>query len=112
MWLKNDGYILAELLLSLTILLMLSLFFTPLLIDLSAQTRKLQVEKQAYQLLYEELQAFIVNPLSSQNHTTVINGIDYQINLQDTTVAGQKEVCVKIEKNRFNKETNICQLSE
>src|SRR6476620_8357562 len=112
MWLKNDGYILAELLLSLAVLLMLSLFFTPLLIDLTAQTRNLQVEKQSYQLLYDELQSFIVNPLSLQNHTTVINGIDYQIILQDTNAAGQKEVCVKVEKNRFNQETNICQVSE
>src|SRR5690242_19595137 len=112
MLLKNDGLVLAELLLSLSCLLMLSLFFTPLIIDLNVQTRNLQIEKQAYQLLYDELQTFIVTPLPAQNHTTVINGIEYQIIMRDIANTGQKEVCVKVEKNRFNTEKNICKLSE
>lgn len=112
MLLRNDGLILAELLLSLAVLLMLSLFFTPLLIDLTSQTQKLHVERQAYQLLYDELQAYMINPQSVQNHTTVMNGIEYQIIIGDSPAAGQKEVCIKVEKNGFTQETNICQLSE
>lgn len=111
MLLKNDGLVLAELLLSLSSLLMIGLFFTPLLIDLNTQTRNLMVEKQANQFLYEELQTYLVNPLAIQNHSTRMNGIDYQITWRDIDT-GKKEVCVKGEDNHFHLEKNICQTSE
>jgi hypothetical protein len=109
---KNEGMILAELLLSLGCLLMLGLFFTPLVIDLSMQTRKLQIEKQANQLLFNELQTFLVNPLSSQNRTTVVDGVEYQISLCDIADTGQKEVCVKIGKTRYLPEKTVCRFTE
>lgn len=112
MWLKNDGLILAELLLSLSCLLLLGLFFIPLIVDLKAKALTLQIEKQANQLLYEELNTMIINPLSSSNHSIFINGIEYQLLLKDTAVLGQKEVCVKVEKNLFHIQENICKISE
>lgn len=111
MWLKNDGLILAELLLSLSCLLMLALFFIPMIIDLRVKSLTLQIEKQANQLLYEELNTIIINPLSSSNHSIIMNGIEYQVLVKDT-VSGQKEVCVKVEKNIFHIEENICKSSE
>lgn len=109
---KSDGFILSELLLSLSCFLMLCLFFIPLINDLKFQYRNLEVEKEANQLLFEELQSVIVSPLSSQNHTTMINGVEYQINLRETYDSGKKEVCIRVEKNRFNLEKNICYISE
>jgi hypothetical protein len=111
MWLKNDGLILAELLLSLSCLLMLGLFFIPMIIDLKVKSLTLQIEKQANQLLYEELNTIIINPFSSSSHSIFINGIEYQLLVKDTE-SGQKEVCVKVEKNLFHIEENICKSSE
>jgi hypothetical protein len=95
----------------LSCLLTLGLFFTPLIIQLHVQYQNLRVEKQAWQLLYEELQLITVAPLSAQNHTTIMDGIEYQITVQES-IPGQKEVCVKVEETRFNSEQNICQRSE
>jgi competence protein ComGE len=112
MLLKNNGFILAELLLSLSALFMTSLSFTPLLIDLSKQTRQIQIEKQATQFLYEELQGLINNGQPSADHTTIHNGIVYQVSWRNTGITGQKEVCVKVDKKAFLPETEICSLSE
>jgi competence protein ComGE len=112
MWLKNDGLILAELLLSLSCLLMLGLFFIPLIIDFKVKDRSLQVEKQAYQLLYDELYTFTNNPLLTSNHSVIINEIEYQIFWQEIADSGQKEVCVKVEKNHFQIEKSICKTPE
>lgn len=109
---KNNGFILAELLLSLSALLLISLFFTPILADLSKQSRQTRIEKQATQFLYEELQGLINNGHPSPDHTTIHNGIEYQIRWRNTEISGQKEVCVKVEKKSFLPETEICGLSE
>lgn len=111
MWLKNDGAILAELLLSLSALLLICSFFIPLWIDLTAQAGKLQIEKNSHQLVYEELQALIINGQPSSDHTTVQNSVEYQINW-DISPAGQMEVCVKVEKDFLYPETKICGISE
>lgn len=111
-WKKNNGMIVAELLLSLSVFLMIGFFFIPLLMDLSGQTRKLQIENQSYRLLYDELQAFVIDEQPSPDHTSIINGIEYQIFWRDPNLAEQKEVCVKVEKNFFQSETNICLSSE
>lgn len=112
MWLKNDGLILVELLMSLSVLLMICLFFTPLVIDLNKQSKQVQIEKQAVQILYEELQNMVNSGQPPADHVTIHNGIEYQITSADTEKAGQKEVCVKVEKNSFLPGTKVCGLSE
>lgn len=109
---KNDGLILVEILLSLSALFMVSLFFTPLLIDLTKQTQQLQREEHAFQYVNDELQALIMNGQPSSDHSTVLNHIEYQITWRDTENDGQKEVCVKVAKNSLLSETKICGLSE
>lgn len=111
MWLKNDGVILAELLLSLSALLMICLFFIPLWLDITNQTLKLQIEKNSHQFVYEELQALIINGQPSINHSVIQNGIEYQIT-SSTTDADQTKVCVKVEKNSFHSEIKLCGISE
>lgn len=111
MWLKNNGFILAELLLSLSALLMICLFFIPLWMDIANQTLKLQIEKYSYQLVNEELQALLINGQPSVNHSISQNGIEYQINWSTADVEPMK-VCVKVEKNFNHPEIKICGLSE
>jgi competence protein ComGE len=113
MLLKNDGLILAELLLSLSSLLMVGLFFAPHVTHLNNQAKSLQVEKQAYQYLYEELQALSIEGQPSIGPHITANGVTYQIFMRPSHLIGQKEVCVKVEKNNFvSEETEICSLLE
>ncbi len=112
MLLKNNGFIMAELILSLSAMLMICLFFTPLLIDLVKQSNQLQIEKHANQLLFEELHSLIINNQPSQDHSTIHNGIEYQINWSATDIPEQRKVCVKVEKNSFHSEINLCRNSE
>ena len=97
-----------ELLLSLSAWLMLSLFFLPLLIDLRGQSRQLELESKARQLMYEELQSKLINNNTFSNYTTILNGVEYQIIWKDSDAVNQKEVCVRIEKNSFLHKTEIC----
>lgn len=112
MWWKNDGFFLIELLLSLTILLMLSLFFTPLFIDLAKQSKLIEVKKQAEQFINEELEALIINEHPSFDHSINLNGIQYQITWINDGPARQQEVCVKIENSSHSPVTAICRSAE
>ncbi|MGF6948449.1 competence protein ComGE [Neobacillus sp. B4I6] len=105
---STRGYFLLELLLSLSAWLMLSLFLLPLLIELREQSRQLEWESKARQLMYEELQTKLISNKTFSNYTTILNGVEYQITWKDTGAADQKEVCVRIEKNSLQPETEIC----
>ncbi|MEH6906552.1 hypothetical protein [Neobacillus drentensis] len=105
------GFFLLELLLSLSAWLMLSLFCLPLLIELRDQSRQLELERKARQLMYEELQTQLINK-SFSNYTSILNGVEYQIIWKNNETVGQKEVCARIEKNSFLPETEICGLLE
>jgi competence protein ComGE len=111
MLLKNKGFFLIELLLSLSAWFMLSLIFIPLLIDIKNQALDLEIEKQSYQLLYEELEALAKNGHISSNYSISKNGMEYQISWKDTADSVQKEVCVKVE-NSLHVEKEKCVLSE
>ncbi|MBT2726551.1 hypothetical protein J7E63_06340 [Bacillus sp. ISL-75] len=97
-----------ELLLSLSAWLMLSLFLLPLLIELREQSRQLEWESKARQLMYEELQTKLISNKTFSNYTSILNGVEFKIKWKDTGAADQKEVCVRIEKNSLQPETEIC----
>jgi competence protein ComGE len=109
---NNKGFFLLELLLSLSALLLLGLFLLPLLMDLRDQSRQLEIENKAQQLIYEELQAKLIGNLPFANYTFIQNKVEYKIIWGDLAVAGQKEVCVKVERNSFLSETKICGVLE
>jgi competence protein ComGE len=112
MLLKNDGYFLLELLLSLSAWFMLGLYFLPLMIDLTNQSRQLEVINKANLLLFEELHAKLIeeNPISS--YVIFDNGVEYQIYWRELSVPSQKEVCVKVENNTFLPKTELCKKPE
>lgn len=109
---KNEGFFLLELLLSLSTLLMLSLFFVPLFVDLAKQSKQLEIDQQAEQFIYEELKASLINERIFPDHSIFLNGIKYMIIWKNQEVAGYQEVCVKVEKTQFSLETNICRSVE
>jgi hypothetical protein len=91
---------------------MLCLFILPQLIELNKQSLQLQVNKKAEQLLYEELQAKLIDGQAFTNYTILYRGIEYKILWSDLTVTGQKEVCVQVDKNAFIQQTKLCAVSE
>ncbi|MFP7297651.1 hypothetical protein [Neobacillus niacini] len=105
---KNDGFFLLELLLSLSALLMLGLFFMPLLIDLGTQSQQLVREKRAKQFLFEELQANLIQDRTNTHYTDTLNGTEYAIYWRQTPVNGKKEVCVKVVENTLLPSLEIC----
>ncbi|MEH7309263.1 hypothetical protein [Neobacillus drentensis] len=109
---NTNGYFLLELLLSLSALLILSMFLLPLLTELREQSRQLELERKARQLMYEVLQMNLVSNQPTVNSTTIQNGVEYQILWKDSESPNQKEVCVRVEKNSFLPEVEVCGLLE
>ncbi|MBV7507464.1 hypothetical protein KW850_19675 [Bacillus sp. sid0103] len=109
---NTNGYFLLELLLSLSALLILSMFLLPLLTELREQSRQLELERKARQLMYEVLQMNLVSNQPTVNSTTIQNGVEYQILWKDSESANQKEVCVRVAKNSFLPEVEVCGLLE
>lgn len=109
---SNRGFFLLELLLSLSALLMICLFFIPLLIDLRSQSAKLEVETMARQLVYEELQASLHHNRTDANYTVIQNGIGYHLYWTDSGITGLKEVCVEVEYSTFLPYTKVCGIQE
>ncbi|MGG3469982.1 competence type IV pilus minor pilin ComGE [Neobacillus pocheonensis] len=103
---KNNGFFLLELLLSLSALLMVCLFLIPLVIEMRDQTRTLEIEKKARQIMFEELQAKLTNNQPLTNYSVNLNNINYKISWTDSIQP--KEVCVSVDKEPFHKQTEIC----
>ncbi|MBO0959518.1 hypothetical protein J1P26_07195 [Neobacillus sp. MM2021_6] len=109
---SNKGFFLLELLLSLSALLMLSLYLLPLLMGLRDQSRKLEIENSARKLMYEELQAKLLDSQTYNDYTILRNKVEYKIIWNDTESGAQKVVCVKVEKNAFMSESKVCGVLE
>jgi competence protein ComGE len=109
---KNDGFFLLELLLSLSAWFMMSMFFMPLLMELSHQSQQLVRDKKAVQFLFEELQANLTEDRTNSNYSIYHNGTEYKIYWIQSSDIGQKEVCVKVDKTAFLPKTEICKVPE
>jgi competence protein ComGE len=109
---KNDGFFLLELLLSLSAWFMMSMFFMPLLMELSHQSQQLVRDKKAVQFLFEELQANLTEDRTTSNYSIYHNGTEYKIYWIQSSDIGQKEVCVKVDKTAFLPKTEICKVPE
>ncbi|MDQ6599635.1 hypothetical protein E2K98_15400 [Bacillus salipaludis] len=109
---KNRGFFLLELLLSLSAWFMMCLFFMPIIIELNSQSKKLQIEKMARQLVYQELEAKIIEGKLDTNYSVLKDGIEYKISWKDTAFSGAKEVCVNVEETAVHSKTEICGMQE
>ena len=109
---SNRGFFLLELLLSLSALLMLSLYLLPLLMELRDQSRQLEIEKSARKLMYEELQAKLIDSQTWNSYTIIRNKVEYKIIWNDTEPTGQKVVCVKVEENAIFPRSKVCGVLE
>jgi competence protein ComGE len=90
---KTDGFFLSEILLSLSIWFLITLFLLPLLIYLRDQSIKEQLKNTALHLVYDELERKIDEGIIDQNRIVTLNGNSFEIKWTDDT--SQTEVCVE-----------------
>ncbi|MCM3765264.1 hypothetical protein M3234_09905 [Neobacillus niacini] len=95
-----------DLLLSLSALFLIFLYLTPLLINLREQSVRLEIEKTARQIMFEELQAKLLNITNPINYGITKNGVEYQIYWREYT--SMMEVCVKVEETSLHSKTEVC----
>lgn len=107
---KIEGFFLLELLLSLSAWFMLTLFFIPILMELANQSQQLVREKRANQLLYEELQANLVEDRTNSSYSLWHNGTEYRIYWNQVNTF--KEVCVKVEETSLLSKIEYCAAPE
>lgn len=110
---SNKGFLLLELLLSLSAFLVLCLYMLPLVMEIRDQSQQIQIERTARRLMYEELQAKLINnnqPFS--NYALIVDMIEYKINWNNHGPNEQKEVCVTVEKDSHRREINVCGILE
>ncbi|WP_040208033.1 competence type IV pilus minor pilin ComGE [Neobacillus jeddahensis] len=109
---SNNGFFLLELLLSLSALLLLSLYLLPLLMELRAESQQLEINKTAQRIMFEELQAKVIDNQAYTDYTIIQNRIVYKIIWIDSGLDSKKEVCVKVEKTPFLPESKMCHILE
>lgn len=89
---------------------MLGLYFVPLMIDLANQSKQLEIDKKANQLLFEELHAKLIDDSSFSSYSIYHNRLEYKIYWHESHVTNQQEVCVTVEENTSTSlpKTEIC----
>ncbi len=100
---KTNGFFLVELLLSLSIWLVITLFLLPMFIQVSKQSLNTQYSREASKLLYDSLQETLFTGLFKDQLTVERKGKSFTV----TKEVSKNEVCVKYE-NAFKKEVLIC----
>lgn len=87
---KNEGFFLAELLLSLSAWLLATGVLLPLVFTLTNQSYQLQLENVATHILYDELTKMNAENSVADNKSVSRNGVIYEIEWRASTM----EVCV------------------
>ncbi|WP_318508426.1 hypothetical protein [Bacillus sp. T3] len=90
---RNNGYFLAELLLSLATWLLLTGFMLPMVMLVWGQSAQLQLENTATHLLYDALERHVVEGVSTEGQLVHLNGTVYEIRWSGET--SDIKVCVE-----------------
>ncbi|WP_371321645.1 competence type IV pilus minor pilin ComGE [Robertmurraya korlensis] len=100
---KTNGFFLVELLLSLSVWLVLTLFLLPMFIQVSKQSLNTQYSREASKILYDSLQEVMFTGSIKDQLTIQRKGKSYTVTKEVT----KNEVCVSYD-NSFKKEVLIC----
>ncbi|MGJ7921350.1 hypothetical protein [Neobacillus sp. LXY-4] len=90
---RNEGYFLAEMLLSLTAWLLVTGFLLPMVMVVSKQAELLRLQNTALHLLYDELELLVDEGDSIKDKSLLLNGTTYEIRWSEEM--SQKKVCVE-----------------
>lgn len=97
MWLKNSGFYMAELLLSLSGWILISSILVPMFIQLNKQSIELQERSEALHLLYEYVQTIIVENPNRENRVITRGDTQYEIVWQEESGDEKTEVMIRYE---------------
>lgn len=111
MLLKNDGFFMAELLLSLSAWLIATSVLLPLTLVVIGQSVQLSQEADATYLLYDRLQQMKFQPEPLANSSIEKAGTNFVITTNRKNSGSNVEVCVEFD-GFLRKETSICALAE
>ena len=100
---KNDGFYMAELMLSLAGWLLIAGLFVPYFIHIKKQTIQVEEQSVAYHLLYETMQTVLIEHSEEVNSTVVKDGTTYEIIWQE----GEREMCIRYE-DVFKQNNQLC----
>lgn len=101
--LKNDGFYMAELMLSLAGWLLIAGLFVPYFNHVKKQTIQVEEQSVAYHLLYETMQTVLIEHSGGINRTVVKDGTTYEIIWQE----GAREMCIRYE-DVFEQNHQLC----
>lgn len=111
MWRKNNGFFLAEVLLSLSAWLVIASIIFPLIIRAVNQSEQLHQEYEGTKLLYETLIKARKDGVLPNIDEIIINRTVYQIGYELDEGHAKMEVCVQYE-DLFQKTYKKCELYE
>lgn len=100
---RNEGYFLAELLLSLSTWILITCALLPLISLVWKQAYQLTLDNMAIHLLYDELEREIDEGITPGNRIVQLNGANFEISWNEEMPSF--EVCVKYE----DANANVCQ---
>lgn len=97
MLLKNKGYYLLELILSLSGWILIISFFVPMLIGYHKQSIQIQEKSQAVQILYQYIEKVIIEDPARENFSLTKNNKRYDIVWFGNREGIKSEVCIRYE---------------
>ncbi len=100
---KTNGFFLVELLLSLSIWLVLTLFLLPMFIQVSKQSLNTQYSREASKILYDSLQESMFTGVIKDHLTVQRKGRSFTLIKE----VSKNEVCVSYE-NAYKEEVLLC----
>lgn len=106
MLLKNKGFYMAELLVSLTGWILIAGIIVPMLMQVILQNKSLQQKANALHIFYEYVQTAMINDGEKENYSEIRDATLYEIKWLDDSVAGLQEVYITYE-NVFGKTVQL-----
>jgi competence protein ComGE len=97
MWLKNNGFYMAELLLSLSGWLLIACILVPMFIQLNKQSIQIQERSDALHILYEYVQTIVVENPDRENVIITRGDTQYEIVWREESVNRKMEVAISYE---------------
>lgn len=96
---KNEGFFLAEMLISMAAFIMAISILLPYALYVSRQTVQARQESDAVTILFDELMHIKITGTESERNLIMKNGFQYQVVVSKDASSPDWEVCVRYGKN-------------
>jgi competence protein ComGE len=110
LWKKDEGFFLADMLLSLAAFVMAAAILLPMAIFVIGQTIDLRKDEEASTILYDELMYLKIAGEDSGRNLIILNGTHYEVTVSKNGEDAHWEVCVQYESARQHNQK--CSITE